>query len=264
MHKPEFTWWPWRVWALGVPILAAAGALAAATAEVPGRKPELVGWAVLLVLFGAGNGLLLGAAIGDFGRALLSTALPAAAAILSVELLGGFSFAFGLPLTVLALGASLSMDASARSAIDAAIYCLVNLLVGAAAGFLLFGVTMIFTELFLARIGLGDAGVAVGAVAGLTLGNVIFVARVFRAAYRVESEREIVEPPEPAPVDTRRANMTRLLTRVALVRQGDPVAPKVRRREPRSLVGAVQARGLREVRRKKLRAVRRRLMRGRR
>ena len=69
MPQPQFTWWPWKLLALAVPVMASIG-LGMALAQAPDDvwKEQLVFWGVL----SAGNGYLMAIANGDFGRSALA------------------------------------------------------------------------------------------------------------------------------------------------------------------------------------------------
>lgn len=69
MPQPQFTWWPWKLLTLAVPVMASFG-LGMALTQAPDDvwKAQLAFWGVL----SAGNGYLMAIANGDFGRSALA------------------------------------------------------------------------------------------------------------------------------------------------------------------------------------------------
>jgi hypothetical protein len=73
LDKPKFTWWPLKALALAVPVLSAALSFAC-SANSPHQPIPL-----FFCLLGAGNGYLIGIAIGDLGRSMIAIPLGALA-----------------------------------------------------------------------------------------------------------------------------------------------------------------------------------------
>jgi len=77
-QEPEFRFFPWKALAFSMPALAA---LAAILARREG-KDDFEILSIAMAVLGAGNGYLLAAAIGDFGRSLLAIPVGAGAGFL--------------------------------------------------------------------------------------------------------------------------------------------------------------------------------------
>jgi len=93
MAQPAFSWWPFRILALAVPVIAAvSGAIAAENSNARDHEIFLIYFSVL----GAGNGYVMSMAVGDFGRSVTAIPVGAASAWLAFSVLsyplGHFAF----------------------------------------------------------------------------------------------------------------------------------------------------------------------------
>ncbi|MCW8133702.1 MAG: hypothetical protein KIS92_25375, partial [Planctomycetota bacterium] len=72
--QPAYAFWPWQVLAAAVPLASVLGSVAVVYSETGVRDWQTHELAILtsFTIYGAGNGFLLGAAIGDFGRSMLA------------------------------------------------------------------------------------------------------------------------------------------------------------------------------------------------
>lgn len=151
---------------------------------------EQVGPLLALTLFGVGNAMIMGMAVGDLGRTLAAVVVAAAAALVSVEILGEFAIYVGAIPVVAAWSACFSLDFTSERISGAIVAGLVGLATGVAMGivvsipFYLIAVLVVFrmpgpyTEIFLAL-----------AAPGALCANVIFIGRLFRYTFRVASEQ---------------------------------------------------------------------------
>lgn len=186
MAQPNFTWWPWRILALSVPWLAFAGAVAARLQfEVAGRpERDAQSLRVLLAVYASGNGLLLGAAIGDLGRSLLAMFVGTAAALLLGPLCTPEWFWVCVPMVVASFTGSLAMDRHLEGILGAMLAGIVDFAVGLGLALPVFIVVLVAGE----AIGVRGAGVLPAIVVSSGIANVIFVGRMFRRAHRVRGE----------------------------------------------------------------------------
>lgn len=192
MARPRFTWWPWRTLSLAVPLFSVAAAFSVALAEVelPERSSEQLAALVGLTIFGAGNGLLLGAAIGDFGRSILAMLVGAAAALLLAPLAEGFGVLLALLGVCALISGTLALDWSPSGILEAVWTGMTALAFGLSAAFL---ASVVLSVLLWLLVSAGPdlrARLILQAVCyacAMMLGNAVFIGRIFRASFRVES-----------------------------------------------------------------------------
>lgn len=183
MVQPRFTWWPWRVLALAVPWLAYAGAVAARMQlEDAGRtEQDTQTLRVLLAVYAGGNGLLLGAAIGDLGRSLLAMFVGSAAAlILAPFCVSGMGWVC-VPLVIGSFTGCLALEADLDGIVGAMLAGIVDFAVGAVLALPVFIVVLIVGE----AIGIRSGGVLPAVVVSSGVANLVFVSRMFKRAHRV-------------------------------------------------------------------------------
>lgn len=82
MSQPAYTWWPWRLLALSVPVIALGGAVLA-DQEHRGHEDT---FAIFFSVIAAANGYLFAMAIGDFGRSIVAIPLGAFAGYAAVSM----------------------------------------------------------------------------------------------------------------------------------------------------------------------------------
>lgn len=186
MAQPNFTWWPWRILALSVPWVAFAGALAAWQQEEFARRIERDEQTlrVLLALYAGGNGLLLGAAIGDLGRSLLAMFVGTAMALLLGPLCTPEWFWVCVPLVIGSFTGCLALEADLDGIVGAMLAGIVDFAVGLGLALPVFIVVLVAGE----AIGVRGDGVLPAMVVSSGIANVIFVGRMFRRAHRVRGE----------------------------------------------------------------------------
>jgi len=80
MQEPRFSFFPWKMLAFTMPVIAAGSAMLAFRQGK--RQFEVI--SIFLAVLGAGNGYLLASAIGDLGRSLIAMIVGAAAGFLAV------------------------------------------------------------------------------------------------------------------------------------------------------------------------------------
>jgi hypothetical protein len=90
MKQPKFQLWPWGAMALAVPAFAGSAGVIFAVKDPRSGFPMEKFWDAAVVFFsvlGAGNGYLIGIAVGDLGRSLFALVAGAAAGLVSVHAL---------------------------------------------------------------------------------------------------------------------------------------------------------------------------------
>jgi|GEM_PF-4003870 len=127
MADANFTWWPWRIMALALPVLAGGSALMSMS---QGRKP-VESIQIFFVVIAAGNAYLFATAIGDFGKSMIAIPVGAASAMAGVHL-----FAYPLANTVflIVMGSLMFIQAYRRDAlglVSGSVLILVGFLFGA-------------------------------------------------------------------------------------------------------------------------------------
>jgi hypothetical protein len=215
MAQPRFTLWPWGVLSLAVPAAAAIAGFELFASGVSTDQPPLeLSCLVALTIFGAGEGFLLGIAIGDLGRSIVAMLVGAAAAFLSVKLLGGRAVVLGPVLIVAAVSGCLAAEWDIEDILGAIMMGLVSLVIGAVCGLPAYILT------FLLGVGLFQGSIFGGHVAdlsqrlaillGLMVANAFLVERLFRVAYRTEGPApETPSPPVPPTTDKKTGSDSR-------------------------------------------------------
>ena len=196
--QPKYTWWPWRAIAMAVPACAVGAGAAVAAYETFDKQDERMRMAVLtaMTIYGAGNGFLLGAAIGDFGRSILAMLAGAMAALIFSPLYAGPGILLAAPAVVCAMTGTLALHWTMQGVMDAVITGIgalfYGILAGAGAGLVIWiacGISMAALSAVFGK----DAVPAIEVVAGLGValtlgtGNMVFIGRIFRASYRAQA-----------------------------------------------------------------------------
>lgn len=205
MAQPKFTWWPWRTLAAAVGMASCVLPVVITTLASAERSDEKELWTVGLAIFAGGNALVLGWAIGDFGRTVLALLVSIAAA-------SAFSFLpvhYGMlaPFVIVpAITASLSLDRSFLGFAGAAYLGIKAVLRGFLIWILSYIVAVIALALILSILGLlrSAEAFAIEAVFAILWGfltataNAFVVGYLFRAAHRVRTDL----PPSPPESET--------------------------------------------------------------
>jgi hypothetical protein len=191
--QPVYAWWPWRSVAMAVPVAAVLSgyAVIATESQVPNLStPQLVALTSFTV-YGAGNGFLLGAAIGDFGRSILAMIMGAFAALILLPLYDGAGLVLGPPFITLVMMATLALHWNINGIMDAVWTGFGSLFLAAIAGALTLVVAALFV-LILEGLFRFRAGPVFAMVVALMVANSVFIGRIFRASYRVQGPDEDV------------------------------------------------------------------------
>ncbi|MBI3832645.1 MAG: hypothetical protein HY291_24195 [Planctomycetes bacterium] len=189
--QPVYAWWPWRAVALAVPVAAALSgyAVVATESQVPDLSRAQLVALTSFTVYGAGNGFLLGAAIGDFGRSILAMVMGALAALLLLPLYDGVGLVLGPPFITLVMMATLALHWNMSGIMDAVWTGFGSLFLAALAGALALVVSalgvLIVEGLFRFK-----AGPVLAMVIALMVANAVFIGRIFRASYRVQGSDE--------------------------------------------------------------------------
>ena len=200
MARPRYTWWPWRTLALAVPVVSFGAAVFASLAgvEASERSTEKLTLLVGLTIFGAGNGFLLGAAIGDFGRSILAMIAGAAAALLAAPYAVGLGILLALLFVCAVITGTLALEWTLRGILEAVWSGLAGLLYGAVVGIL--ASVVITYPLWLwwgpnTNASLRITILVLGIICPLMIGNLVFIGRIFSSSYRTESMEELSPSP---------------------------------------------------------------------
>jgi hypothetical protein len=187
MDQPQYTWWPWRVLAAAVGLVAyfASDAMCAAGAlsgDVWDAEQALR--AVSLTVFAGGNALVLGMAIGDLGRSLLVLIVAVGVALF-------FSFlpskmGFIAPFAIMPfVTAALSANRSLRGFLRTAVLGLGATLLGGVI-FLQAWCVLGFVASWICRT---DTAMAFSLPIAVACGNTFLVGLLFGAAHRVYEDQ---------------------------------------------------------------------------
>lgn len=211
MFPEAYSWWPWRVWAAATACASGGAALAVLwlNDRSQGRDPELVAAVAALAVYGAGNGLLLGSAIGDMGRTLLAVVLAAFAATLCMEYLGMAVYILGLPIVVAALSASLSRETGVHELVRNVLGGWLMLAICLPLGLCGMGILAALSQAGSPgpiRIALS----ALSAFAALAAANVLFIGLLFRSMHRVTRMAASAAPRTPVEPGARSVELSRL------------------------------------------------------
>lgn len=137
-------------------------------------------------VFGAGNGFLLGVAIGDFGRSMLAMIAGAFIALVLVPLYDGPGLFLAPPAMVCAMMVTLALEWTWSGMWNAVWTGIVSLFLACIAGGFALGMLLIVGALFAALDYKHESVMLALLGLGLGIGNAVFIGRVFRAAYRVQ------------------------------------------------------------------------------
>lgn len=198
MTQPSYTLWPWRVLALAVPALSGLGAWLVAIGQAGGQIPDRGEMQVLLVgltLFGAGDALIIGMAIGDLGRTLIAVIAAAVGALVAVGVFKFQAIWIG-PFVVIAIwSAAFALDRTPRGYLDAMGTAVWASIVAAFRGVIVLAASavlgLIVSEISFRE--LGRAVASLGLVISILYVNHYFIGRLFRASFRVQAMPEATE-----------------------------------------------------------------------
>lgn len=187
-RQPAFGFWPWQVLSASVPLASVLGSIAVifSDTEVQGWRSHELAILTAFTIYGAGNGFLLGAAIGDFGRSVLAMIAGAFTALILSPLYDNVGVVLGIPAITAVMMATLALHWDVKGIFTAiatgfgALF-LATVIAGVALVAMLF-IASIFYSVFRTELVYIMAGVL-----ALMLGNVIFLGRIVRACYRVQS-----------------------------------------------------------------------------
>jgi len=185
MAQPSFAWWPWRTLSAAVGLLASLLTIAGVAFWFEDVESERAVVSASLAIFAGGNALILGSAMGDFGRTV--QALMVSIGVTTVFTLVALEFSCFAPFVLMAaMAASLAMD---RSLMGFAVSAVLG--VGASLiGFMMLGFTWILLGLLVALFTpREEIVIAMGPVA-CAVGNVFTVGFLFNAAHRVRTDRD--------------------------------------------------------------------------
>jgi len=145
MKQPQFTFWPWKILSVCVPVMALVGAVLFRrdhSANMPFARyyygVEVESIAVFFSLLGAGNGYMMAVATGDLGRSVLSIPFGAISGY-GIVLVLAFWPANLLYIGLLALLVFSMLVADAESAHGGCAGCLIMLMLGLAGLLLMLG-----------------------------------------------------------------------------------------------------------------------------
>ena len=197
MAQPAFTWWPWRLIAISVPLIALAGGFLAVNTPqtsmgVMTREQKII--LIVLTLYGTGNAMLMGWAIGDFGRTLLAVFATAGASILAVNWLGHGVIGLGPFMVVAAWAGCLALEFKVRSIFEAAFTALWSFILGAAAGLILVAILWVILAFIFSITNSHQIrliGESIAWALSASVANAIFIGRLFRAAFRVSATEPV-------------------------------------------------------------------------
>lgn len=189
-QQPVFALWPWKVLAAAVPAASVLGAASVFLSEARVNNWDTQTLAVLTAytLYGASNGFLLGAAIGDFGRSILAMMAGAFTALALSPCYTSPLLLLGVPAITLVMVATLALKWNLKGILDAMSTGVYALFVAAVLSGTILCLLMAVAGLLYALTNSSVWFVLAG-VMGLMVANVIFLGRIFLASYRVRSTR---------------------------------------------------------------------------
>jgi hypothetical protein len=204
MNKPKFAWWPFRSLALAVPVLAASLTFGCCASQ----NAPLHAMPLFFCLLGAGNGYLIGIALGDLGRSMIAIPLGALAGyFLSFVLVADFSpeyFWFWVlcivlyPLLLASITAAMPLRLSAFDVYSAACAGFYSGLQGLFAGLAL--ATALYSALVFLTRPLTTFQFAASLAVGIAVTNVCAVGKLLRLGHRASPPLPEHPPDVPAEV----------------------------------------------------------------
>jgi hypothetical protein len=176
---PQFSLWPWGLAAALVGEVSFVAAMMARVYGVDGGVPAEREMLAGLTIFGAGNGFLIGVAIGDFGRMMLATWVGAFLAWAVAMAAGEQALWCGPVIVIPTLTTLLAEERSGKGLLSGFLGGLKAVILAALVAGVAAGVAKLVGMLIGLLLGIKDVGSEVSTAVGLGLGNLVLIGVLF-------------------------------------------------------------------------------------